>query len=119
MNIEQKEKLEAKIISLIDKNIKKLEFSRKDLSELEHGAADPLDQSQSNQTQATINSINDAIKLEIVSLRKALKNIRDPEFGFCMECGIDIDYERLDRNPSVINCFDCQTLIEQDRSRAA
>lgn len=117
MNSEYITNLKEKIIADIESKTSRLESSKKDLSQLEHGASDELDQSQSVQTLENINKLNSNLEQEIIKLRKALKNINSPDFGFCEECGIEIPSARLENNPSVVTCFDCQTIIELEEKK--
>ena len=96
---------------------KRQEDSRIHFSQLEHGAADHLDQSQAVQTLANMNTINGKIEEDIIRLRKALRNINSEDFGYCTECGIDIPMDRIENNPSVTACFDCQTILELEEKK--
>lgn len=39
--------------------------------------------------------------------------LKDGEFGYCEECGIEIPEKRLLNNLECENCVDCQSVIEQ------
>ena len=41
------------------------------------------------------------------SLQAALKRLREEEFGYCLECGDEIEEARLLANPSVLKCMAC------------
>lgn len=57
------------------------------------------------------NSVNTAalVKAEsrLAGLQFSLRNVDDPEFGYCMECGEPIPHERLMAIPGVTRCVDC------------
>ena len=41
------------------------------------------------------------------SLQAALQRLKDEEFGYCLECGDEIEEARLLANPVVIKCMSC------------
>lgn len=49
----------------------------------------------------------------LIAVRKALKRIETDDFGFCLECGEDINLKRLDVAPETELCLDCQSLQER------
>lgn len=108
--------LKRKIITQINTKLTRLDTSKKDLLELEHGAADQLDQSQSAQTLETINRLNDTLITDIQKLKLALKNINSDDFGYCDTCGIENE-DRVKNNPAVTACFECQTFKEKDATK--
>ena len=46
-------------------------------------------------------------KTRLARLKQALKNIDDPEFGLCRECGEEIALKRLKAMPESELCIDC------------
>lgn len=53
-----------------------------------------------------LSSLNKA-KTRLARLRQVLKNIDDPEFGLCRECGEEIAPKRLKVLPESELCIDC------------
>lgn len=57
------------------------------------------------------NSVNKAAlskaESRLAGLEFVLRNLDDPDFGFCMECGEPIPYARLMAMPGVTLCVDC------------
>jgi DnaK suppressor protein len=41
------------------------------------------------------------------SLQAALQRLKEEEFGYCLECGDEIEEARLVANPAVIKCMPC------------
>ena len=39
--------------------------------------------------------------------KQALNNIQTDDFGVCIDCGEDIEFKRLQSNPTVKKCFEC------------
>lgn len=50
---------------------------------------------------------------EIRDIEAAVARIRDGGFGACMDCGDDIDYERLLAYPTAKRCLGCQQRREK------
>ena len=46
-------------------------------------------------------------KVRLKQLEQALNNIQTDDFGVCIECGEDIEFKRLQSNPTVKKCFEC------------
>ncbi len=46
-------------------------------------------------------------KLRLNQLELALNNIQNEGFGVCIDCGEDIEFKRLQLNPTVKKCFEC------------
>jgi len=60
--------------------------------------------------------VDDAQKFQELHLELALKKAKAASKplsdGFCIDCGINIPQKRIEFNPSVERCVDCQTIIE-------
>ena len=41
------------------------------------------------------------------ALQAALRRLAEDEFGYCMECGEEIEEARLLANPAVLKCVSC------------
>jgi RNA polymerase-binding transcription factor DksA len=41
---------------------------------------------------------------------KALESLHQPDYGVCIECGKDIEYVRLEADPSALHCRSCGRL---------
>lgn len=46
--------------------------------------------------------------IERIRIEAALERIEDGNFGYCTVCDEDIAIKRLENDPSVPNCIDCQ-----------
>nr|WP_299656728.1 TraR/DksA C4-type zinc finger protein [uncultured Tateyamaria sp.] len=40
-------------------------------------------------------------------IRAALKRIEDGDYGYCSDCGEDIEPKRLEADPTIPRCLDC------------
>jgi DnaK suppressor protein len=50
---------------------------------------------------------------ELRALEAAKGRIADGNYGECVSCGRDIEFERLRANPSALRCIDCQRVFEK------
>ena len=46
-------------------------------------------------------------ELGMFLIKAALKRIEEEEFGWCLNCGEEIAFKRLEWDPSTPNCIDC------------
>jgi DnaK suppressor protein len=56
---------------------------------------------------------------ELRQLDAARSRIEEGSYGECIQCGRDIQFERLRANPSALRCIDCQTLYERTHAQPA
>jgi RNA polymerase-binding transcription factor DksA len=54
---------------------------------------------------------------ELRQLEAARSRIEEGSYGECIQCGRDIQFERLQANPSALRCIDCQTLYERTHAQ--
>ncbi|MFN3234159.1 MAG: RNA polymerase-binding protein DksA [Gammaproteobacteria bacterium] len=51
-------------------------------------------------------------------IEESLERIKQGEYGYCEECGIEIGIPRLEARPTASKCFDCKTVEEiKDKHR--
>jgi RNA polymerase-binding transcription factor DksA len=50
---------------------------------------------------------------ELRGLEAARARIADGSYGTCIDCGGDIEFERLRANPGALRCVDCQRIHEK------
>jgi RNA polymerase-binding protein DksA len=55
---------------------------------------------------------------ELRAIGAALQRINSPDFGACIDCGVDIPYERLLAQPAAQRCLQCQRLYEHNHAGA-
>jgi DnaK suppressor protein len=44
------------------------------------------------------------------ALQRALRQLHQPDYGVCIECGKDIAFVRLAADPGTLHCADCARL---------
>lgn len=52
---------------------------------------------------------------EIQQVEAALRKLADGSYGYCIDCGKTIAVQRLQANPAVARCYDCQARFERER----
>lgn len=50
---------------------------------------------------------------EVKNVEAALARIKDGSFGFCADCGVELDLERLRAYPIAMRCVRCQGVHER------
>ena len=53
------------------------------------------------------------LKLQLINIDKALSRIQSEKFGYCLECGEEISFHRLEFDPASVHCIECAEKIEQ------
>jgi RNA polymerase-binding transcription factor len=56
---------------------------------------------------------------ELREVERTLKDLHEPDYGVCADCGTDIPYSRLSANPSATRCISCQRAFERSRAEPA
>ncbi len=108
-------------VTLDGKQTRKILISRREeLESLSEGTAEAretvkLDQQSvgrlsrmdAMQQQAMAQATERQRAVEISRIGKALKRLDEDEYGFCVECGEDINEKRLEIDPAATHCIKC------------
>src|SRR5574340_891673 len=81
--------------------------------ELSGGAPDIGDESVADLLSDLANADTTRDLNEMRELEAALARIGQAGYGACIDCGDEIDYERLVAYPASLRCFRCQTVHEK------
>lgn len=74
--------------------------------------ADPADRaSKEEEFNLELKTRNRERKL-LQKIDNALKNINKNNYGYCVSCGAEIGFKRLEVRPTALLCIDCKTLQE-------
>ena len=73
---------------------------------------DPLDKASQEYEFNTVLRARDRERKLIKKIEDALERLREPDFGYCEACGIEIGLRRLEARPTATLCIDCKTLSE-------
>lgn len=112
--------LVAPIGKFLMRNLKKLEFRKKEISKedpfinkarlLDNASPDADAEEQFG--HARTSAIKAQIDRQIIQTRKALSRIKIGKYGICEDCGQMIDTERLMAYPEATLCTKCQAKRE-------
>ena len=75
--------------------------------ELDQQSVGRLSRMDALQSQATAQAQQRRRDVLKGSLQAALQRLKEEEFGYCLECGDEIEEARLVANPAVIKCMPC------------
>ena len=95
--LEEKEKIGVEIKS-----------KQLNLSDIERDVGDEVDNSMVEQERELNLLLQDREKLHLEAIEEALQRIETGEYGFCDECGDQIDQKRLMVIPLAQLCITCQ-----------
>ena len=74
--------------------------------------ADPADRATQEEEFSLELRARDRERKLIRKIDRALKNIAERNYGYCLFCGAEIGFERLKARPTASMCIDCKTLQE-------
>ena len=80
--------------------------------ELDQTMVGRLSRMDALQTQAMQLETERRRAVEIQRIDSALQRIDEGEFGHCVSCGVDIEFKRLENDPTTPTCFDCAEMSE-------
>ncbi len=75
--------------------------------ELDQQAVGRLSRMDALQNQAMAQAQARRRQVERQRIQAALKRIEDGEFGFCTDCGEEVEPARLKADPTIPRCLDC------------
>jgi len=90
-----------------------LQSQREDFAELAGRVHDAGEESVAEYVMSTNFTLLDREARELREVEAALARLRAGRYGKCVECGGDIDRERLLVNPTARRCIRCQSRREQ------
>jgi DnaK suppressor protein len=105
------EERRAALRAEIDQGLGKVRADR--LEDLAGASPDPGDESIASLISDLDQADTSRDLAELRSLDAARSRIDDGSYGTCIECGLDIGFERLRANPGAERCISCQTQFEK------
>lgn len=81
--------------------------------ELDQTRQGRLSRGDAMQQQAMVSAAHQRDQKHLVAVRRALERIETGDYGFCLECGENINPERLDVAPETELCLDCKSMQEK------
>lgn len=73
---------------------------------------DPVDRASQEEEFALELRARDRERKLIKKIEKTLAKLKNDEFGYCEQCGIEIGIKRLEARPTADLCVDCKSLAE-------
>ena len=80
--------------------------------ELDQTKVGRLSRMDAMQAQAMAQASGERRELMLRRINAALQRLDDDEYGFCQECGEDINPKRLEFDPAALLCIDCASKAE-------
>jgi len=80
--------------------------------ELDQTRVGRLSRMDAMQAQAMSIESNRRRLQQIKNIHAALKRLESDEYGWCLECGEEINPKRLEFNPAVELCIDCANKVD-------
>ena len=71
------------------------------------------------QAEFTLNALQDSHQREMDQIDAALQRLDENRYGVCVDCELDIPFERLEAVPYVLRCADCASTREASSGRHA
>lgn len=82
-------------------------------ADLAGGVADEGDESVADLMADIDNAELTRDLAELRALEAALERIADGSYGDCIDCGLEIGFERLKVEPGALRCVECQRVYEK------
>jgi DnaK suppressor protein len=82
-------------------------------ADLAGGVADEGDESVADLMADIDNAELTRDLAELRALEAALERIADGSYGACIDCGLEIGFERLKVEPGALRCIECQRVHEK------
>ncbi len=79
----------------------------------EEAALDADDASQRAPDREVAVVLNEHERRELEAVNAALQRLQGEHFGICIDCGINIPFERLKAEPFALRCVACATEVER------
>ena len=109
-NEHYRELLANKQTELLDSNAK----SKDDRApvELDQSKVGRLSRMDAMQVQAMSSAVEQRRKFELKRIDAALNRLNEGEYGYCVQCGDNIELERLELDPATPKCLTCAKASE-------
>jgi len=78
-------------------------------AEIEQNTEDAAQHSDDDEVEAALSDID---RQELSSISRALERIKGDDYGLCVDCGRQIPFDRLEREPQTLRCLSCEAPYE-------
>lgn len=109
MKANQKSMFRSKLNEMLRslENVRQKSEAAQFIVELDQQAVGRLSRMDALQQQAMAKATEGNRIRDIERIEAALARLSGDEFGYCLECGEDIESKRLEINPTVLTCISC------------
>ncbi len=89
------------------------------MKEESHNLPDPNDRASQEEEFSLELRTRDRERKLIRKIDKTLDAIKNDDYGYCEDCGIEIGIRRLEARPTATQCIDCKTLSEMKEKQTS
>jgi len=109
MEADQRSAFRTKLKEMLQalENVREISAASHSVVELDQQAVGRLSRMDAMQQQAMAKATEGNRLRDIARIRAAQDRLNDDEFGYCLECGDNIEFRRLELNPTVLTCISC------------
>jgi DnaK suppressor protein len=79
--------------------------------------ADSKERAKQLEDSEVVDALGNEARAEVARITATLRRMDAGEYGTCIECGADIDQNRLEAYPYADECIDCARFDEHRRAR--
>ena len=79
--------------------------------------ADSKERAKQLEDSEVVDALGNEARLELKKITATLARIESGEFGICIDCGIQINEDRIKAYPYALECIHCATLGERRKTR--
>lgn len=80
--------------------------------------ADSKERAKQLEDREVVDALGNKAKSDLKKIKAALAQMESGGFGICIECGIQINDDRIKAYPYALECIDCAILEERKLTRA-
>lgn len=113
----QKEEIRIDLVSKHQVLLNEVEELNKDMREVQPAGPDDADKAAAIEERNSMLAKVNHKTLTINAIEKTLNNFED--FGYCTDCGDDIEVKRILNNPTVTRCIGCQEIHELKKKQSS
>ena len=78
--------------------------------------ADSKERAKQMEDNEVVDALGNEARDELAKITSALARMDSGDYGFCVECGLEIDSGRLEAYPYALECIDCARFDEHRRA---
>lgn len=111
---ERLEDVRKRLLTLREDLLAEVRRKNSEAAELrDEGVPDVADSGLTDNLSEFLHLLSDSKREEILKIDEAIERLDKGRYGLCLECGEEIDRERLELRPFTRYCIDCKIELEQ------